>query len=326
MSVPALLPHSWPSIPLSSIARLSPIERLEWREAQSRGVEIYVKREELLHPQLSGNKFYKLFGHWQSFKSSGKHALLSFGGAYSNHLYALAAFGQQLGIPTIGIIRGDEPAQPSATLTDIKAMGMDLRFVERSLYRQRHNDQWLSELQVEFPQAYIVPEGGAGADGALGCKVWAQETLEQFGHNPDAICVAVGTGCSAAGILAGAGSIPLHAYLALKYSASDAMALREHIFHLSETLLSNSSAAKPLNPSIVLETNYHCGGYAKFPSDLKHFMLQFEEETGVPLDPVYTVKLFWGLRQQLQAGSWQRNSRILVLHTGGLQGRRGFGL
>lgn len=289
------------------------------------GLEVAVKREDLLHPQLGGNKFYKLGGHLRAFRQSGASTLLSFGGAFSNHLYALAAAGRALGVPTIGVVRGERPTLLSPTLKDAAAMGMRLEFVSRADFRRKDEAEWQAQLRAQVGDAYWIPEGAGDLTGAAGCATWTRQALALSPWQPDAICVAAGTGGTAAGVLGGS-EVPVHAFLALKGSPEEIQQTHGKIVSQAQTLIASNSTPDRLLPSLFLESNYHCGGYARFPAELRQFMMRFEMETGVPLDPVYTAKLFWGMAHKAQRGFWQPGTRILVLHTGGLQGRRGLAI
>lgn len=322
MTSNALLPPDWAALPLEQVAEIAPVQRLHWPLLNDLGIEVAVKREDLLHRQLGGNKFYKLHGHLQAFRQSGAKALLSFGGAYSNHLYALVAAGQALGIATIAVVRGERPPVLSPTLADVIDMGMRLEFVSREDYRRKDDPDWQSGLRQRFPNAYWIPEGAGDVLGAAGCAVWARGALAQAPWSPDAVWVAAGTGGTAAGVLA-ASPVPVHAVLVLKGSEQALAATQSKILSLAHCLAETHSTYEGQLPSLFLESNYHCGGYARFPDELRRFTTQFEREAGLPLDPVYTAKLFWGMAQKALSGYWRPGTRILVLHTGGLQGRRG---
>jgi 1-aminocyclopropane-1-carboxylate deaminase len=320
---PVLLPPDWPGLPLDQVARLAPVQELRWPLFNDLGLEIAVKREDLLHPQLGGNKFYKLDGHLRSFRQSGADSLLSFGGAFSNHLYALAAAGRALKVPTIGVVRGERPTALSPTLEDAAALGMQLVFVSRAEYRRKEEPEWQAQLRERFAGAYWIPEGAGDLSGAAGCAVWAREALALAPWQADTICLAAGTGGTTAGVLA-ASPVPVHAFLALKGSPAELEATRSKILSQAQLLITPNSTNHGAPPSLFLESNYHCGGYARFPEALRQFAARFEADTGLPLDPVYTAKLFWGMAHKAQSGFWRPGTRILVMHTGGLQGRRGF--
>jgi 1-aminocyclopropane-1-carboxylate deaminase len=307
------------------VARLAPVQILRWPLLEQLGVEVAIKREDLLHPQLGGNKFYKLHGHLRAFRQSGATSLLSFGGAFSNHLYALAAAGRALAVPTIGVVRGQSPRELSPTLKDVAAMGMHLEFISRTEYRCKEDADWQLPMRERFAGSYWIGEGAGDLIGVAGCAAWAQAALALAPWRPDALCLAAGTGATAAGVLA-ASPVPVHAFLALKGSPGEVADTRQKILAFAQSLLaSDSTLPRPL-PSLFLESNYHCGGYARFPEELRRFMAGFEAETALLLDPVYTAKLFWGIANMARSGLWRPGTRILVLHSGGVQGRRGFEL
>lgn len=318
-----LLPECWWQHDAATIATLAPVQRLHWPLLQKRGVEIAVKREDLLHGVLAGNKFYKLLGHLTAFQRSGLAKWLTFGGAFSNHLHAFAGASHTLGVPAIAVVRGEPAATLSPTLADAKAYGVHLKFVSRSDYRRRDDKAWQQDLREELGDFYCVPEGGGGAAGALGCAHWLRGAIKQAPWQPTAICLAAGTGCSTAGVLSASNGVPVHAFLAVKGTAAQYKDFAVQTRALANQVTApNQTPAK--EPTLVLESNYHCGGYARFPQYLRDFMLDVERQLGLPLDPVYTAKLFWGIAEKARAGLWPPGSRLLVLHSGGLQGRRGF--
>ena len=322
-----VLPNHWRELSLEQIARLAPVECLQWPLANAHNIQVLIKREDLLHSALGGNKFYKLYHHLQRFEGSGKNVLASFGGAYSNHIYALAALGRACGIETVGFIRGEKPQRLSPMLSDVVRFGMHLAFLPRADYRA------LSALpeasvhwQLRYPEAYFIPEGGGDRLGAAGCVSWARAAIElsQEGHNidPSHVVVAAGTGATVSGVLCAAGGRKTVGILSLKGGEQEHRAFRHKVLTLSETLSQNGELNPVDSPCLVLETDYHCGGYAKFPEYLRDFTTQFYEQTTVPLDRVYTAKLMWGLEKMILKGQVPRGSNVLVLHTGGLQGNR----
>ena len=308
-------------MPLEALAALAPIQTLQWQALNDKGISVSVKREDLLDRYLGGNKFYKLYGHIQSFKHSKQSAILSFGGAYSNHIYALAAAGKRLSVPTVGVIRGERPSRLSPTLQDAEALGMQLKFVSRSEYRLKHQSEFLENLKKEFGTVYFVPEGGGDILGAKGCAAWAKVSLKNCGFQPTHICVAAGTGGTLSGLLAASPNIPIHGFLAIKGKRSDYDEFYSETLCRAKNLQEKNTEALNLK----LETQWHCGGYGKYPEELKKFVTVFEEETQLPVDPVYTAKMFWGIFKMAEQGLFPEGSRLLVFHTGGLQGRRGVG-
>ncbi len=319
----SLLPEHWPALPIAQVARLAPVQTLRWAQVEACGIQVAVKREDLLHPHLGGNKFYKLHGHLRIASSVAARSILSFGGAFSNHLLALAAAGAALKVPTLGVVRGDRPADLSPTLRDAAALGMELVFISRAEYRRKEDAQWQADLRARFPGSYWIPEGGGDLTGAAGCRVWAAAAIDLAPWRPNCICLAAGTGGTAAGVLA-ASPVPVQAVLALKGRVAEIAALRGRILAQAQALRASQADLPGLLPALSLESNYHCGGYARFPAELRRFAAEFEAETALPLDPVYTAKLFWGIAHLARQGHWPPGTRILVLHTGGLQGKRGY--
>jgi 1-aminocyclopropane-1-carboxylate deaminase/D-cysteine desulfhydrase-like pyridoxal-dependent ACC family enzyme len=299
---------------LTETALATPLQAVEWSPLASRNISLFIKRDDLLHPGISGNKFYKLYHHLQQAQMNDTSTIVSFGGAYSNHLHALSICGKLLGLQTVGVIRGEKPKRLSPTLVDAQLAGMQLHFVSREQYRRRHNPEWLKELMLRFAPCMVVPEGGGGLLGAKGCMDIASSINQQLPGGYDAICVACGTGTTLAGLIAAAQpKASVYGYSALKGEDT----LTQEV----STLVGQLGAQQA---QWQIFTEYHCGGYAKLPDYLVKFMHIFETETGIQLDPVYTAKLFWGIAQQAEAGFWSEGSTVVAVHTGGLQGRRGY--
>ncbi len=322
----SLLPKNWATKPISEIAQIAPTQLLSWPLLNEAGVEIAIKREDLLDPRLGGNKFYKLHYHLERMAQGEAETLITFGGPYSNHIAATAAAGHRLGIATVGIIRGHHK-RPSPTLVQANELGMRLLYVTRAEYRDKTNPEWLRSIEERVgTSVYWVPEGGGDAIGARGCAQWAEQAIRSAPWDPTHLCVAAGTGGTAAGFLAASKNIPVHAFLVLKAKDSQLENFSEYIRTMAnEARTSLSSCSAPL-PDFHLESAFHCGGYARFPDSLREFMRALELQLQIPLDPVYTAKLFWGIAQKAERGEWPKGSRILVFHTGGLQGRCGFDL
>lgn len=265
------------------------------------GVRAAVLRLDLLHPEVSGNKWFKLRYNLEEALVQGKTRLLTFGGAYSNHIAATAAACQLAGIACTGIIRGEEPPVLSHTLRDAIARGMELHFISREAYRLKDETDW----NTIYPDAYIVPEGGNNALGAKGCEeILSLVTDPSFTH----IACAVGTGTTLAGLINSAVlQQEIRGYVVLK----GATYLEQQI---------QSLLAPPPLPHWQLVHQHHGGGYAKVTPALTEFIRQFYEETDIPLDIVYTGKLFMGFRQDVLDGMYPLGSNVLLIHTGGLQG------
>ena len=273
-------------------------------------VELHVKRLDLLHPQICGNKPFKLKYNIQAAIAQGRNTLLTFGGAYSNHIAATAATAYALGLHSIGIIRGNELAnQPentwSLTLQRAQAQGMQLHFVSRAEYRLRHDTAYLAQLQQRFPQAYIIPEGGSNRLGVNGCSdILTAHDLQFY----DVIACAVATGATFAGLIhSSAAPQQLYGVAVLKGDFLTA--------EIEKWTLGN----KRTNWQLCLNT--HHGGYGKVSTTLQHFVDTFNTQYDCPIEPIYTGKLFYHLWQLLAQGHFAKGTRILMIHSGGLQYR-----
>ncbi len=288
------------------------LTRVEHPLFEKAGVALCFKRDDQLHPIASGNKLYKLWGHLQLARQQGARGLCSFGGYYSNHLHALAWMGRALHLPTVGFVRGHEPRRLSATLQDCQRWGMELRFLSRLDYRAACDGR----VSV-VPQGYYpVPEGGGGAPGLVGCRAlgqWLGSELQQG----DCLCLATGTGTTLRGILqgleAGLTRPEIMAFAALKLGSESA--------GYGQQLLQGLAPAWA--GSVTLRDEQRFGGFGRVNPELLEFMVDFETQTGVALDPVYTGKMLHAICQLVERGHWSRGQRVVVLHSGGLQGRRG---
>ncbi|WP_347456576.1 pyridoxal-phosphate dependent enzyme [Acinetobacter thermotolerans] len=267
------------------------------------GIPVTIRRLELVHPQISGNKFFKLKYNFLEARRLGYQKLLTFGGAYSNHIAATAFAAHQFGFASVGIIRGEElkdkPLNP--TLQIAQDFGMQLHFVSREEYRHKQKPEFLAELQQQFPDHYVIPEGGTNSLAIQGCKEILKPTDAEF----DVICCAVGTGGTITGLI----KVSQGHQQILGFSALKGSFLNEDVAKLTSKR----------NWQII--DDYCCGGYAKTTPELIQFIQDFEAEHGIPLEQVYTGKMLLGLTDLIQKGHFPVGSKILVIHTGGLQGR-----
>lgn len=267
-------------------------------------VQLTVKRLDQIHPHISGNKFFKLKYNLLAAQQQGCSKILTFGGAFSNHIAATAYAAQRFGFQSIGIIRGDELASQALnpTLQTAHDFGMQLHFVSRGEYRQRHEATYLQQLQQQYPQAFIVPEGGTNALALQGSQeIFSAHDRENY----DVICCAVGTGGTIAGLIE---------------SSSD----RQHVLGFSALkgdFLQQDIQQWTDKKNWSLTDAYCCGGYAKTSPALLQFMQQFEQQYAIPLEQVYTAKMMMGLFDLIQQQHFPENTRILAIHTGGLQGK-----
>ena len=267
-------------------------------------VQLTIKRLDLIHPQISGNKFFKLKYNLLAAQQQGFSQVLTFGGAFSNHIAATAFAAQHFGFQSIGMIRGEELAsqQFNPTLQTAQDLGMQLHFLSRFEYRLRHQVEYLQQLQQQYPQAFIIPEGGSNALAIQGTQeILSPDDLENY----DVICCAVGTGGTLAGIIESS-SEQQHV---LGFSALKGDFLKHDIQQWTDK--SNWS----------LTDAYCCGGYAKITPKLLQFMQQFEQQHHIPLEQVYTAKMMMGLLDLIQYHHFPAHTRILAIHTGGLQGK-----
>ncbi len=277
-------------------------------------VELDCLRLDQMHPFVSGNKWFKLKHHLEAALSHGKHELLSFGGAYSNHLHALAYAGQQCGLKTRALVRGEAPKELSPTLQDCKKWGMQIEWVSREDYSALAGLQARDSLVETYPDAWVIPEGGEGEEGVAGVRDLFTELSDSGDFKYDYICCPVGSGTTLAGIVAA--DIP--EVRCIGFSALKGA-------HDLESRVENLLAGSPSRTSWQICHEYHFGGFAKMNPRLRDFISSIHTQTELMLDPVYTGKTLFGLMEWLHQGRLPAQSKVLFVHTGGLQGWRGFG-
>ena len=266
-------------------------------------ITLIIRRLDLVHPQISGNKFFKLKYNFLEAKRQGYQHILSFGGAYSNHIAATAFAAQQFGFQSVGVIRGEELADRplNPTLATAQEFGMQLHFVSRDEYRRKQQPEYLAELARQFPEHYVIPEGGTNALAIQGCQEILKDSDAQF----DVICCAVGTGGTISGLIEAS-----HAHQQiLGFSALKGSFLKDEVAQLT----------KKTNWNIL--DDYCCGGYAKTSAALMQFIRDFEAEFSIPLEQVYTAKMLMGIFDLIEKNYFLARSKLLVIHSGGLQGR-----
>lgn len=271
-------------------------------------VSLFIKREDLIHPQVSGNKYWKLFYNINKYleKNPENPYVITFGGAFSNHISAVSAAGNMAGIPTLGIIRGEELQnkwRDNPTLVFAKRNGMNLKFVTREEYR--HKEKLTEFLQQEFPDALIVPEGGTNKEAVEGIKMMLNEQTKDF----DYLCTAVGTG----GTIAGISKFCEENQNVIGFKVVDDTSLEKKIGEL--TLKHNFN---------LIDSSF--GGYGKINDENIRFINDFKEKYNIPLEPIYTGKMMQRVFELMEQDYFPENSRILCFHTGGLQGIEGANL
>lgn len=264
--------------------------------------QLALKREDLLGSGISGNKLRKLKYNILEAKKSGFSTLLTFGGAYSNHIMAASYISKQYDITVVGVIRGEElidKIDDNPTLKKAQENGMQFHFVSRELYRNKTEASFINDLKVKFGDFYLLPEGGTNTLAIKGCEEILTPNDEQY----DYICCAVGTGGTMAGLI----NASQNHQKVLGFSALKGDFLKDDI----------SDMVTKTNWEVI--TDYHFGGYAKVSNELIAFMNTFRLETGVLLDPIYNGKMLFGIYDLMKKGYFKKNTSILAIHTGGLQ-------
>lgn len=284
------------------------LEKINMALCNKANIKLVMLRADLIHPLASGNKFYKLAPTIERSQLQKFNCLLSFGGAYSNHIHALALSAQARGISSIGIIRGEASYASNPTLKDAQQAGMQLEFVDRLTYKRRADDDYLNQLQQRYPDALIIPEGGSNQEAVKGCGKLADEINDLI--RADIITVAAGTGATAAGIACRVNkSQTVIAYAVLKDETLDKRI---------KAFISNEGSSVDVN---IEQADF--GGYAKLSKQLLDFILNWLDITGILLDPIYTAKMCMRLMQQIESAEFARSTTIVMIHSGGLQGWRG---
>jgi 1-aminocyclopropane-1-carboxylate deaminase len=269
-------------------------------------VELYIRREDLIHPLISGNKFRKLKYNLIQAKSENQSTLLTFGGAFSNNILAVASAGFENNFKTIGVIRGEElvsKIEENPTLKKAQELGMQFKFVSREEYRNKTNKEFLAALQSEFGSFYLLPEGGTNELAIKGCEEILTNEDRSFTH----VCCSIGTGGTISGII----------------NSSFTNQQIVGFPSLKGDFISNeiSNFAKKSNWNII--SDYHFGGYGKINDELIRFINDFYLKHNIPLDPIYTGKMMFGIEDLIQNNYFPNGSNILAIHTGGLQGIEG---
>ena len=295
-----------------------PLEKIEEDFLTQKDIQLFILREDLNYPEISGNKWRKLKYNLKEAEKSGFKQLLTFGGAYSNHIAATAAAGNHFGFETIGIIRGDEILPLNQTLQLAQDNGMIFKYISREQYREdsKYEKLFLEELKKEFGEFYLIPEGGSNALAVKGCR----EIIENINVDYDIICSACGTGGTLAGIIASVNNDKkVIGFPALKGGAF----LKEDIQQLL-TAYSTELDYKVENTNWELITEYHFGGFAKVKPELIDFIRDFKTKHNILLDFIYTGKMLFGLYDMISNSNQFDNKIIVVVHTGGIQGNKGF--
>ena len=292
----------------------TPIQEINETLFEDFDVKVFVKRLDLMHPQISGNKWFKLKYNLEEAKAQNKDTLLTFGGAYSNHILAAAAIGKDYGFKTIGVIRGEEHLPLNPVLAFAKENGMELHYLDRDSYRIKEDKKFLQNLEKQFGIFYHIPEGGANSFGIKGCMEIVQEIEIPF----DYIIHECGTGTTLAGISIslnnGQTAIGIPVLKGAEFLHQKILDMIKEYETAFGIIKENSSPKE----NFKLFYDYHFGGYAKSNEALDSFIREFKIKHTIPIEPVFTGKLFYGVFDLIKQGYFKRGSSIVVIHSGGL--------
>ncbi len=300
---------------LSGLRLPSPVSIITNSLLLEKNIHLSIKRDELIHPVIQGNKWRKLKYNLFQAEKQQQTTLLSFGGAYSNHLHALAAIGQQSNFNTIGIIRGEAPKKLSASLQDMLDWGMHLKFISRKEYKEKNSDKFIQQLKQEFGDFYLIPEGGNNTAGKKGCGELLNELTETY----DTICCEIGSGTMFSAL------VEYNTSTTTQYLGFAVMKNPQLDEQVEANLNSTSSLLK--QPAAwKIQHDYHFGGFAKTTPALNQFIIDFKHDHEIQLEPVYSAKMLWGIFDLIKQDYFKPGSHILAIHGGGLQGLRGFNI
>ncbi len=290
----------------------SPLHKIENELTEEFRVQLYLKRDDLIHPDISGNKWRKLKYNIAQVQQQQKDTILTFGGAYSNHITATAAAGRHFGYKTIGIIRGEEHTPLNESLRFAQDHGMQLVYADRTLYREKALEVILRDTPYmhDIEQYYILPEGGANEYALSGCR----EITEEIEIDFDYIYCACGTGTTIAGIAQGL----------KKHQQAVGISVLKGVDFLTNELIRQQD--KHVLHQLAFDTNYHFGGYAKTTPELLDFIQHFYSQHHIMLDYVYTGKMMYAVLDNIQRGKFAKGTTIVAVHTGGVANANVFNL
>lgn len=279
----------------------TPIVEIQNPAASQAGIKLFIKREDLNHPSVSGNKWWKLKYNLEQAITTNAQTLLTFGGAYSNHIYATAAAARELKLNAIGIIRGEEHTAVNSVIEFARGAGMQLHFVSREMYRKKNTDKFLLQLQKDFGNCYVIPEGGTNE---LAVKGVIEFAVSLRSTDFDYVCCPVGTGGTLAGLINGfKGETTVVGISVLKNGSF----LKDEVLQLGVE-----------NDNWTIRTEYDFGGYAKSTPWLSAFVNDFQQNYDIPIEPVYSGKLMAAIFDLTDKRFFKRGSRVLAIHTGGI--------
>ncbi|HHH53320.1 MAG TPA: pyridoxal-phosphate dependent enzyme [Bacteroidetes bacterium] len=291
----------------------SPLQKINF--SNNKGISVFVKRDDLIHHDISGNKFRKLKYNIKEFYRQNKKQIIAFGGAFSNLLYTLSLMCRQMNIPAIFYIRGDGFDNNNPTLRYIKSNGVKMVFMSRTAFRNIRNSEFLEKLQLQYPDAYIIPEGGSNSFAVPGSAEILDEILEQMNEVPDYIVMDLGTGGTFAGVLS---KIPEN----IKLIGISAIKGVDWYNTLKKIYDGEDKLLKKQNWDII--EDYHFGGFARFDDALIDFINNYKSKYGILLEPVYSGKMVFGIHELINKDYFEKGSKLVWIHGGGLQGIYGF--
>ncbi len=287
----------------------SPVTEIHTPLLELRGVQLFIKRDELIHPVVQGNKWRKLKYNLLHAIEQGYTKILSFGGAYSNHLHALARACQICELDSIGIVRGEKPATPSPTLMDITNWGMQLEYISRIDYRHKNTDEFIEALHRKFGDFYMIPEGGDNSLARKGCG----ELLDELDTCYDTICCEVGSGTMLSAL------IEYNRNPDTQFLGFAVLKNRQLDDTISHSLVNTNHSTR-----WSINHDYSFNGFARTTTALNQFITDFYHQHKIQLEPVYSGKMLYGIMELIQQGHFKPGTRILAIHGGGLQGLRGY--
>ncbi len=302
---------SLPPSLLQALQLPSPVSEIHHPLLGEKKLRLFIKRDELIHPLIQGNKWRKLKYNLLDALTQQHDTLLSSGGAYSNHLHALAALGQLCQLRTIGVVRGERPPMLGPTLLDLQRFGMELVFVSRQAYREKHTASFIRQLEQQFGRFYLIPEGANNEAGRKGCG----ELLQELDQDYDVICSEIGSGAMFSAL------ISQDTQSQQRYLGFAVMKNRQ----LDDEVRHRVQLSGGENTRWQINHDFHFGGFARTTPQLNQFIIDFRREQGIQLEPVYSGKMLYGIFQLAGEDYFAPGSRILAIHGGGLQGLRGFG-
>ena len=291
------------------------INKVKDEITESGKVSLSVLREDLNHPIIQGNKLRKLYYNLLNAKKKENTTLLTLGGAYSNHLLSVAYAGKEYGFNTIGIVRGEETFPLNYTLSECKNYGMELHYIDRAIYKLRDTQDFKDYLREKYGFFYLIPEGGTNYYAVNGCMEIVPNHEEY-----DFICCPMGTGGTIAGItISNNNTSRIIGFPALKGGEF----LKKDTFYHINSVINDEETSKELMKSLTINCDFHFGGYAKINKDLINFVRNFYVKHQIKWDLIYNGKMAYGVYELIKQNYFPKGSRILVIHTGGIQGIKG---